>query len=363
MHMSDALLSPAVGLAFDAVALGTLALAAKRFAAEADFQKKVPLAGVLGAFVFGAQMLNFSIPVTGSSGHIGGGILLALMLGPWAGFLTLAAVLVIQCMFFADGGLLALGCNVFNLGFWPCFLGLPLYRRLAGAAPSPRRRMAATLAAVAVSLEAGAFGVVVQTLLSGRTELPFAAFAPIMLGIHLPIGLVEGAMTAALLQFVFRVRPDLSTLSPGTTPAAAGAWKPVLAVFAAGALLCAGVMSWFASTHPDGLEWSVGRIHGAPGLDRKPAGVGTMLAKLQEKTAFFPDYGFRKAETGSAETGAAPEQPGATTQAWPAVDAGTSVAGLVGAGLTALLVGGLAGGLWLARGGKRGRPHASRRPA
>ena len=123
MHMADALLSPAVGGAFYALSGGALALSARKFRDEGD-PSKVPLMGVLGAFVFAAQMINFSIPGTGSSGHLGGGMLLAMLLGPWAGFISLASALVIQALFFADGGLLALGCNIWNMGFYGCLFGL-----------------------------------------------------------------------------------------------------------------------------------------------------------------------------------------------------------------------------------------------
>ncbi len=343
MHMADALLSPAVGLSMDAAAAGLAVWAARQFVREEQHQETIPLAGVLGAFVFGAQMLNFAIPGTGSSGHIGGGLLLAMMLGPWAGFLTLAAVLFMQCLFFADGGLLALGCNIVNLGFWPCFVGLPLYRLLAGRKAAPRRQAVAAVTAAVCSLQLGAFGVAVETLLSGRTELPFAAFVPVMAGIHLPIGLVEGVMTAAVLRFVARTRPEILTEAAARAGAAVRTpWRPVIAGFALAALFCAGVAAWFASTHPDGLEWAVGRISGRA----EPAGRGGLaarLGKIQEKTALFPDYGFRQA---------VPAAPAKTTPAWPAVDAGASVSGILGAALTAALVAGVTGILFLLRRGQ-----------
>src|SRR4030042_6399529 len=116
MHMADALLAPGVGATFWAGTLGTIAYCSKKLKENMD-EKLIPLMGVLGAFIFAAQMINFTIPVTGSSGHLGGGMILAILLGPYAGFLTLASVLVIQALFFADGGLLALGCNIINLGF------------------------------------------------------------------------------------------------------------------------------------------------------------------------------------------------------------------------------------------------------
>ena len=115
MHMSDALLSAPVAIAADVAAAGLLVAAALRLKKESR-ENMVPLMGVMGAFVFAAQMVNFAIPGTGSSGHIVGGVLLAALLGPWAGFLTLASVLIIQCLVFADGGLMALGCNIINMG-------------------------------------------------------------------------------------------------------------------------------------------------------------------------------------------------------------------------------------------------------
>ncbi len=121
MHMSDALLSPAVGGAMCAASGALLVHCARRVAREDD-PAKTPLMGVLAAFVFAAQMINFSIPGTGSSGHLGGGLLLTILLGPHRAFLAIASVLVVQCLLFADGGLLALGCNIFNLGFFPAFV-------------------------------------------------------------------------------------------------------------------------------------------------------------------------------------------------------------------------------------------------
>src|SRR5512139_4267208 len=139
MHMADALLSPAVGGTLWVASAGALAHCSAVVRKELD-DRKVPLMGVLGAFLFAAQMINFSIPGTGSSGHLGGGLLLAILLGPHAAFLTIASVLVVQAVFFADGGLLALGCNVFNLGFFPAFVAYPfLFRIVAGGGVSGRK--------------------------------------------------------------------------------------------------------------------------------------------------------------------------------------------------------------------------------
>ena len=123
MHMADALLSPAVGAAMYGVTAAAVAKAVKETDAGETGQRRLPLMAVSGAFVFAAQMINFTIPGTGSSGHICGGILLAGLLGGGPALLTLASVLLIQCLFFADGGLLALGANVWNMAFYGCFVG------------------------------------------------------------------------------------------------------------------------------------------------------------------------------------------------------------------------------------------------
>src|SRR5450631_901755 len=135
MHMADALLSPAVGGALWVVSAGAVAYSSHKVSRDPD-DRKVPLMGVLGAFLFAAQMINFTIPATGSSGHLGGGLLLTILLGPYAAFLTIASVLVVQALFFADGGLLALGCNIFNMGFIPAFIVYPLiYKNIVGSNP------------------------------------------------------------------------------------------------------------------------------------------------------------------------------------------------------------------------------------
>src|SRR5450759_3508707 len=132
MHMADALISPAVGGTMWAATAGLTAYSAKRLRDNLD-DHQVPLMGVLGAFIFAAQMINFTIPATGSSGHLAGGMILAILLGPYAAFLVMASVLTVQALFFADGGLLALGCNIFNLGFFPAFIAFPLiYKKIVG---------------------------------------------------------------------------------------------------------------------------------------------------------------------------------------------------------------------------------------
>lgn len=211
MHMSDALLSPAVGAAFWAASAGLVAVAARRCKDGAE-EATVPLMGVLGAFVFAAQMINFSIPGTGSSGHLGGGLLLAIVLGPHRAFLSIASILLIQCLFFADGGLMALGANLFNLGFLACYLAYPLvWKPLAnsGGRRTPGRLLAATMSAAILAFLLGAGGIVAQTSLSGLSDLSPAALALFLLPVQALLGAVEGLVTAGILGFLLKTRPEL----------------------------------------------------------------------------------------------------------------------------------------------------------
>lgn len=348
MHMADALLSPTVGVTLWAASGATLAFSAGRLRKTLD-DHKVPLMGVLGAFVFAAQMINFTIPGTGSSGHLGGGLLLSVLLGPYAAFLTIASVLVIQAFFFADGGLLALGTNIFNLGVFPCFVGLPLFRLVAGRSPATGRLTAAAILAAVVGLELGAGGVVLETLLSGRSELTLGPFVALMAGIHLPIGAIEGFVTSAVLGYVLKIRPELAAQAFGTAPAVTGRHRglaPVLASFGIAALLVGGVLAWFASSRPDGLEWSIARVTGKDGPARPEQVPPGSLADIQQKTAPFPGYTLPAPAAGERESAAEP--------AWPAVDGGGSIAGVVGAALTLALAAAL--GLVFTR--RRGRTRA-----
>jgi len=177
MHMADALVSPWVGGAFWVISGALIGHSAKKIAAEKDYSK-TPLMGILGAFVFAAQMINFTIPGTGSSGHLGGGLLLTALLGPYRAFITIASVLTIQCFLFADGGILALGCNIFNLGFFPAFIAFPfIYRLTPGNRKSPVTIGFASITAATAGLLMGALSVIFQTLLSGISELPFTTFS------------------------------------------------------------------------------------------------------------------------------------------------------------------------------------------
>jgi len=362
MHMADALIRPDVGGAMW-LASGALAwYSSKKVQSDPD-HSKVPLMGVLGAFVFAAQMINFTIPATGSSGHIGGGMLLSILLGPGAGLLVMFSILAVQALFFADGGLLALGCNVFNLGFWTCFVAYPLvYQPIVSRGTSRGRTALATVLATVAGLQLGALSVVIQTVASGVSDLPFFTFASLMLPIHLAIGLVEGLVTSAVVLFVLQNRPEI--LSRGVEASKKRPLGPVFIGFGGLAVLTGVVLSWFASAHPDGLEWAIGKTSGQESVGTSQSGVHQSLATLQEKTAILPDYGFGKTDEQSAQSGTGAENSahdGAVAddatrgktitedsvrsgtmaepvEVWPVVDPGTSLSGLVGGSLVMLVV-------------------------
>ncbi len=336
MHMADALISPAVGGTMWAATAGLTLYSARKLKQDMD-DRKLPLMGVLGAFVFAAQMINFTSPATGSSGHLVGGIILSILLGPYAAFLTLASVITVQGLFFADGGLMALGCNIFNMGFFACFIAYPLiYKKIVGDRPAPGRILLGAMAAALVSVELGAFSVVIETLLSGISELPFFTFVLLMLPIHLAIGVVEGLITAAVVTFVWKARPELVEAAPPAAPGAPRSFKPVILGLVALAIFTGGLLSWFASTHPDGLEWSVKGVTGKEEVQAPKTGAHGALASLQEKLAFLPDYDFRKP---------AGEKEAKKEESWPEVNPGKSLAGVLGAGITLLLAGAIGFGL------------------
>ncbi|MBF0388732.1 MAG: energy-coupling factor ABC transporter permease [Desulfamplus sp.] len=337
MHMADALISPAVGGTMWAVTAGLIGYCSKKVKNEMDDQK-IPLMGVLGAFIFASQMINFTIPITGSSGHLGGGMILAILLGPHIAFLTMASVLTVQALFFADGGLLALGCNIFNLGFFPCFIAYPLiYKTFVKDADTnymrsnsidfkktERKILAGSIIGAIVALQMGAFAVVIETLFSGISELPFTTFLMLMQPIHLAIGVVEGLTTAAVVLFIWKARPEILSSASSSSPIGRTPIFKVVVGLAAAALITGGALSWFASSNPDGLEWAMFKTAGVEELE-SPDGIHTSLSAIQEKTAFLPDYGFKSGESNELSESSAESVK---------VELGTSVSGVVGGILT-----------------------------
>ncbi len=330
MHMADALVAPAVAVTMYAASGITAGTCLHTLRKEENTAEKLPTMAVMSALVFAGQMINYTIPGTGSSGHLCGGMLLSAVLGPQAGFLSMVVILAIQCLLFADGGLLALGANIWNMGFYGCFVGYyliyrPLLRSRRGK--TPWKLVLASILGCVISLQLGAFSVVLETSLSGITELPFGAFLALMQPIHLAIGLVEGGITAAVLLFVYKTRPSLLQEVGAPAQPETGSKRKALAILAIAALAIGGGLSLLASSNPDGLEWSLfgnrdGGYSENLGLAEDDYGVtshaGDQAQKIVEKTALLPDYAFASD---------------------PGNQAGTSVAGVAGVAAVAAVAG------------------------
>ena len=235
MHLGNGIICPVTGIPMIVVAGAAAIYAYKKAKKEFTRDKILPKVALTG-LVFALQMINFSIPSTGSSGHIVGAILLAAILGPYTAFLAMCAILLVQAIFFADGGLLAIGCNIFNMGFLACFVAYPLIYKTLKNKPG----FAAILASV-LALQLGSIAVVIEGALSGSIELSsLMNFAGLMQAIHLPIGLIEGLVTASIIitaKFI-----DIKKFSYS---------------MAALSVILAGLIAQYASTKPDGLEWSL----------------------------------------------------------------------------------------------------------
>ena len=302
MHMADALVAPAVAATMYACSAAAAGYSVKKVRLESD-PKKIPVMGIMGAFVFATQMINFTIPGTGSSGHLCGGMLLTALLGPYAGFLTMIGVLLIQCLLFADGGILALGCNIWNMAFYGCFLGsLLIWKPMMRKGMTKAKIIAASILGCMITLQFGAFSVTLETMASGITALPFGTFVATMQPIHLAIGFVEGLITAAVLVFVHEARPELLY---GSTEAEKKegrfTFKNTLVVLAVVTVLIGGGLSLVASSNPDGLEWSSEKITGSTEVE-SDGEIYVTAGAVQETTALLPDYAFKGSESSFGTT-------------------------------------------------------------
>lgn len=311
MHMADALVVPAVAGVMSACSLGAAAYSVRQVQKEEN-DGKIPVMGVMGAFVFAAQMINFTIPGTGSSGHLCGGMLLTALLGPCQGFLTMIGVLLIQCLVFADGGLMALGCNIWNMAFYGCFIGAWIWKGIMRSGMSRRKITVASILGCVLTLQLGAFSVVLDTTASGITALPFSTFLAWMQPIHLAIGAVEGLITSAVLLFIYQSRAELFWGVGESKQTVKGKHSSrAISVLLLFTVLIGGGLSLLASAKPDGLEWSIQGITGSTDLQ----GGETIAGAIQERLAVLPDYGFRGND----------------------LAVGTGISGIVGAGLVLTL--------------------------
>ena len=208
MHMSDGLVNAPTSLAFGLLAVLVLAVAVSRARADLD-DRTAPMAGLVTAFVFAVQMINFPI-LPGASGHLLGGALVAILVGPWVGSLCIAIVLVVQSILFADGGLTALGLNVTNMAVVGVFTGYLVARSLRGLARRSRGGLVAVafVAAFANTVVAS-LAFVVEYAVGGAGGAGLGTVFALMVGLHALIGIGEGLITAATVGAVAGTRPDL----------------------------------------------------------------------------------------------------------------------------------------------------------
>jgi cobalt/nickel transport system permease protein len=216
MHIPDGFLDTTTSVATWVASAGGIAYAVRRVSKELD-ERQVPLMGVSAAFIFAAQMLNFTV-AGGTSGHLLGGALAAILMGPWAGMLVITSVLAIQALLFQDGGLLALGANVFNMAVVGVLLGWAVYtgiKRLFG--DKTWSTIAGGFAAAWLSVVVASLVAAVELAISGAS--PWGVVLPTMGGVHALIGIGEGLITVAVLAFLRATRPDLLSLGHATAEA------------------------------------------------------------------------------------------------------------------------------------------------
>lgn len=204
MHIPDGFLSPPVFISGWALALGTLSYALKRTKGLLR-DRMIPLAGVMAAFIFAAQMLNFPV-LGGTSGHLLGGVLAAVTLGPYVGTIVLSLVLIVQCLIFQDGGLTALGTNIFNMAIIGTGVSYYLYVLLRKIIPKKNILLAVAISSWFSVVMAANF-CALELVLSGTS--PLRIVLPAMIFVHIFIGIGEAIITTLILSFILRVRPDL----------------------------------------------------------------------------------------------------------------------------------------------------------
>lgn len=249
LHIPENILSIGVSIFCWIITALTLSVAISRTNKSLG-ERQVPLMGVMAAFIFAAQMINFPI-LGGTSGHLLGGVLSAVTLGPWAGMLVMTAVIAVQALLFQDGGLIVMGANILNMGLVTVAIGYGLYR---GAAHWNRTmKLAVAGFAAWLSVLAGALFTSLQIWLSGNAKLQI--IIPAMLGIHALIGIGEALITVAALSFIIRSRPDLLGEN---SEAAKGSRGWVVAGVLISVLVV--MLSPLASADPDGLERVAGDL-------------------------------------------------------------------------------------------------------
>ncbi|MFJ6053008.1 energy-coupling factor ABC transporter permease [Streptomyces sp. NPDC092307] len=286
MHVPDGFINAPVSVAAGAVAAAAVAVSLRGARRELD-ERTAPLAGLVAAFIFAVQMLNFPV-AAGTSGHLLGGALAAILVGPYTGVLCVSVVLLMQGILFADGGLTALGVNITVMGVVTVVVSYAIFRGLLGILPPTRRSVTvAAFTGALLSVPAAAAFFTLVYAIGGTTDVPIAKVFTAMVGVHVLIGIGEAAITAATVGAVIAVRPDLVHGARGLTtrlklrvdgalvdaPAAApapaatgaGSTRKVWVTGLVTALVLAGFVSFYASASPDGLE----KVAADKGIDEK----------------------------------------------------------------------------------------------
>ena len=267
LHIPDGFLSLVVSIVSWAITALILSLAISR-SNKSLGDRQVPLMGVMAAFIFAAQMINFPV-AGGTSGHLLGGALAAITLGPWAGMLVMTAVIAVQALLFQDGGLLVMGANILNMGLLTVAIGYGLYRAVSSVHSRTLQLIVAGIAAW-LSVMAGALFTSLQLWLSGTS--PLQVVIPTMLSVHALIGVGEALITVAALTFILQTRPDL--LGQNSVSASGSRGWVVAGVLVSLAVL---LLSPLASTDPDGLE-------------RVATDLGFLNKSVSSTYQLIPDY-------------------------------------------------------------------------
>ncbi|MFF1652512.1 energy-coupling factor ABC transporter permease [Streptomyces sp. NPDC058255] len=285
MHVPDGFINAPVSAVAGVVAAGAIAVSLRGARRELD-ERTAPLAGLVAAFIFAVQMLNFPV-AAGTSGHLLGGALAAILVGPCTGVLCVSVVLLMQGILFADGGLTALGVNITDMAIVTTVVSYALFRGLVKVLPRKRRSVTvAAFVSALVSVPAAAVAFTLIYAIGGTTDVAISKVATAMIGVHVLIGIGEAAITALTIGAVIAVRPDLvygarglqqqlklrvngelvdapTTLAP--VPAARSSHRKVWITGLVTSLVLAGFVSFYASASPDGLE----KVAKDKGIDQK----------------------------------------------------------------------------------------------
>lgn len=266
LHIPDGFLNVVVSVIFWIATIVTLGFAISKTNKSLG-EKQIPLMGIMAAFIFAAQMINFPV-AGGTSGHLLGGALAAIVLGPWAGMLVMTAVIAVQALLFQDGGLLVMGANIFNMGLVTAAIGYGLYRAVSGQSRTVKLFVVGV--AAWLSVMAGALLTALQLWLSGTSQLQIVI--PAMMGVHALIGIGEALITVFALAFIIQTRPDLIGEESESAKGSRN-WVWVGGIVA----LLVVLISPFASADPDGLE-------------RVAEDLGFISAGQDAPYSIIPDY-------------------------------------------------------------------------